>query len=120
VLIGLILAGTAIWLAYETKSLLIGESARKKVVDRIRRIAEGQEGICGVNEILTMHMGPEFILVNISVEFVDVATADDIEAIVAGLDRKIKEDFPKVKKVFVEAEPMGRGGGQRGSGEDER
>ncbi|MEE8078079.1 MAG: cation diffusion facilitator family transporter, partial [Pseudomonadales bacterium] len=36
ILIGLILAATAIWLAYETQGLLIGESANEGVVDGIR------------------------------------------------------------------------------------
>lgn len=39
VIIGLILAGTALLLASETKGLLIGESANNEVVQRIREIA---------------------------------------------------------------------------------
>lgn len=38
VIIGLILGGTAIWLAYETKSLLIGESAKPEVIQGIRQL----------------------------------------------------------------------------------
>jgi divalent metal cation (Fe/Co/Zn/Cd) transporter len=40
IIIGLILAATAAWLAYETKSLLIGESANKEVIQGIRKIAQ--------------------------------------------------------------------------------
>lgn len=104
IVIGLILAATAIWLAYETKGLLIGESASPEVVSRIRELVEGAPEVQHVNEILTMHMGPEFILVNVSVEFVDTATADQIEAVIAKLDRGLKETLPRVKRVFVEAE----------------
>ncbi len=102
--IGLILGATAIWLAYETKGLLIGESANPEVVTRIRELAESAPEIQHVNEVLTMHMGPQFILVNLSVEFVDSATADQIEAVIAKLDRGLKESLPRVKRVFVEAE----------------
>src|SRR5215475_6798973 len=35
-LIGLVLAVTAVWLAYETKGLLIGEAADREVVSDIR------------------------------------------------------------------------------------
>jgi cation diffusion facilitator family transporter len=117
--IGVILAGTAIWLAYETKGLLIGESARREVVASIREMTRAHARVCEVNEVLTVHMGPEFILVNLSVEFEDEATASEVEEIVAGLDRRIKETFPRVKKVFVEAEPVGRRAGgdtDRGDG----
>ena len=104
VLIGLILAGTAILLASESKSLLIGESANKEVVRGIREIACSSKEIKRVNEVLTMHMGPDFILVNISVDFVDPILATDVEVTVAGLDRAIKRAYPKVQRIFVEVE----------------
>jgi cation diffusion facilitator family transporter len=104
VVIGLILGGTAIWLAYETKSLLIGESADEDVVRAIREIVRSGEGIEHVNEILTLHMGPEYILANLSVDFADGLPSEKIEATIAGLDRSIKAVFPSVKRIFVEAE----------------
>ena len=45
ILIGLLLAGTAIWLAAETKSLLIGESATTQVVEGIRRLVTAQPDV---------------------------------------------------------------------------
>lgn len=103
-LIGLILAVTAVWLGYETKSLLIGERAKRHVVQGIRALASGQEHVVAVNEVLTLHMGPEFVLVNLSVNFEDAAIADQIEATVANLDRRIKAAYPEVKRVFIEGE----------------
>jgi cation diffusion facilitator family transporter len=104
VIIGLILAGTAIWLAYETKGLLIGESANVDVVQGIRKLASQLPEVAKVNEVLTMHMGPNFILVNVSADFVDHILADKIEATIARLDAEIKAAFPEVKRVFIEAE----------------
>jgi len=108
VLIGLILAVTAAWLAYETKSLLIGEAANRPVVEGIRAIARGHERVQHVNEVLTVHMGPEFVLVNLSVDFENSATANEVEQAVAEMDREIKAAFPDVKRVFVEAEAWSR------------
>ena len=104
IVIGLILAGTAMWLAYETKGLLIGESANESVVQGIRQHALELDNVLHVNEVLTLHMGPDFIVVNISLEFMDEATADDIELTIEKLDKEIKENFSQVKRVFVEAE----------------
>lgn len=104
ILIGLILGVTAIWLAYETKGLLIGESANQPVVRSIRGIVSESPHIHHVNEILTMHMGPDFILVNISADFVDTASADEIETTIADLDARIKQRYPTVRRIFVEAE----------------
>jgi divalent metal cation (Fe/Co/Zn/Cd) transporter len=104
IVIGLILGGTAAWLAYETKGLLIGERANREVVDGIRRIVRSQPAVRHVNEVLTMHMGPEFILVNISVDFADNIRAGEIEDTAAQMDHQIKTGFPNVKRVFIEAE----------------
>ena len=116
VIIGLILGGTAIWLAYETKGLLIGESAKKEVVVSIRGMAKQLPGVLHVNEVLTMHMGPEFILVNISVDFRDGVTSEEVEQCVATLDHDIKTQHPLVKRVFVEAEARRVGKGKEAEG----
>lgn len=107
VIIGLILGATAVWLAYETKGLLIGEAADQAVVDDIRSLANQQQGIDRVNEILTLHMGPEFVLVNLSLDFADELEIGQLERVIQRLDRLIKQRYPEVKRVFMEAEDPG-------------
>ena len=104
ILIGCILAGTAIWLAYETKGLLIGESANQDVIEGIRQCAHAHEKVEHVNEILTLHMGPDFILVNISIDFKDNIRTGEIETTVAKIDQQLKTQYPVIKRVFIEAE----------------
>ena len=104
ILIGILLGVTAIWLAYETKGLLIGESASREVRLSIHRIAQQVDAVEHVNEVLTMHMGPEFILVNLSVDLRDNLRVGEVEKTIAALDRKIISKFPEVKRVFIEAE----------------
>ncbi|WP_111494616.1 MULTISPECIES: cation diffusion facilitator family transporter [Marinobacter] len=106
VIIGLILGGTAIWLAYETKGLLIGEAANKSVIAGIRKIAVETPQIDDVNECLTMHMGPDFILVNLSVKFRPQQSVADLERVIADLDGRIKAEYPQAKRIFVEAEAL--------------
>jgi cation diffusion facilitator family transporter len=104
VVIGLILVGTAVWLAYETKGLLIGESANQPVVQGIRGLVAVNQSVEHVNEVLTMHMGPDFVLVNLSVDFRDSLTADEVEKSIHAMDMEIKAQFSQVKRVFIEAE----------------
>jgi cation diffusion facilitator family transporter len=104
VIIGLILGGTAIWLAHETKGLLIGECANKLVVDGIRKIVQNYDEVVCTNEVVTMHMGPDFILLNLSVDFHDDIPAGELEKIIADIDRQVKLTYPKVKRIFIEAE----------------
>jgi len=104
IIIGLILGSTAVWLAYETKGLLIGESANKVVIEGIREIILKYDGIDNLNEVLTMHMGPDFVLVNVSIDFRDDISAGSLEDMIARMDTEIKQRFSIVKRVFVEAE----------------
>lgn len=104
VIIGLILGGTAIWLAYETKGLLIGESANTRVEDGIREIINTYDDVLHVNELLTMHMGPDFILANCSIGFRKDLTAVELEKTIGRVDNEIKQKYPNVKRVFIEAE----------------
>ena len=104
ILIGVILGATAIWLAYEIKGLLVGESALPDVVGEIRRLADKHDEIEHINEVLTLHMGPEYILVNLSVDFQNTISADRVELTILQLDREIKRAHPLVKRVFIEGE----------------
>ena len=102
--IGCVLAGTAIVLAYETKGLLIGEGAHPEVVAGVKRILASQKGISRVNEVLTLHQGPTDLLVNISIDFEDDLSAEEVEEIVSGLEERLRNGYPIVRRVFIEAQ----------------
>ena len=102
--IGIILAITAVWLAIETKGLLLGEAANKHVVRDIREVVSTHEAVAKVNEVLTMHVGPNFILANISVRFASGLSGEQIQSEIERMDRDIKARCENVKRVFIEAE----------------
>jgi cation diffusion facilitator family transporter len=109
VAIGVVLAGVALLLAYETKGLLIGEAARPAVVAKLRRIVSAEHGVDKINEILTMHMGPRDVLLNLSVDFNSRLSSDQVEAEVTRLEREIKAAIPEITRVFIEAQERDRG-----------
>ncbi|MCB0253704.1 MAG: cation transporter [Anaerolineae bacterium] len=102
-IIGVILVMAALWLAHETKSLLIGESADKQIVQGIRGLVNAQSQIKSIEEITTLHMGPEFVLVNMRVKFDDAALASDIALVTDFLEVQIRDLYPLVKRVYVKA-----------------
>lgn len=110
IVIGLILASTAVILARETKGLLIGESASPEVVDGIRALVEKMPGVDRANEILTMHVGPDYVLVNISLMLsskLDRAQAHETFDLI---DAQIKSRYGRIKRVFIESETRLRPG----------
>jgi divalent metal cation (Fe/Co/Zn/Cd) transporter len=108
VVLGLILGGTAVTIAVETKGLLVGESALREVVQAIRETVAAGEHVEHVNEVLTLHMGPEYIVATISLDFVDDVSAGEIERTVPILEAAIRQRVPEVKKIFIEAEAWRR------------
>jgi len=104
ILIGIILAGTAILLALETKSLLIGEAAAPEIVEDIERLIESQKSIIALNEIRTLHRGPNDVLLALSVDYVDTVSAGDVERTNTELEIAIKGRYPVVKRLFIEVQ----------------
>ncbi len=104
VLIGVILAVTAALLAYEAKGLLIGEGVEPEVRQGILAILDGQSGIVRVNEVRSMHLGPEEVLLTISVDFAGDLNADQVEAAISKMEQEIKSSYPDVKRLFIEAQ----------------
>ncbi len=102
--IGLVLAGVAILLAIESKGLLIGESAEPRILADLRDLLDGDVRIHRTNEILTMHLGPEEILLNTSLDFVGSLSADDVEAAIAEIEKEVKSRHPSIRRVFIEAQ----------------
>ena len=101
--IAVVLAATAAFLGYESQSLLTGEAAYPEVRQGIERIASGAPGVVGINEVLTMHFGPQEVLAALSLDFDDAISAAEIEAAVAHIERTIKDAHPDISRVFVEA-----------------
>ncbi|QPJ66196.1 MAG: cation transporter [Candidatus Nitrohelix vancouverensis] len=104
VTIGLILASTATLLAYECKGLLTGEAANEKVVYGIRTILKNETSILHINEILTMHMGPHDILLNMSLDFEDGISSNAVEETISRLETNIKAEYPQIRRIFIEAQ----------------
>jgi cation diffusion facilitator family transporter len=102
--IAVILAGTAALLAYECKGLLIGEGVHPETRHGIEAIIAAQGGIVRVNEQRSMHLGPEEVLLNLSIDFASDLSADQVEAAISALEQAIKGRYPEVKRVFIEAQ----------------
>ena len=101
ILIGLVLAGVAMLLARESKSLLIGEPAERELVDSILRDAAGVRGVVRVNGALTSHLSPDDIVVSLSLEFEDRLCVPELEEVVREIERVVREKNPQVASLFV-------------------
>ena len=104
VLIGVILALTAAFLAFESQSLLTGEAADPATREGIAEIARAEAGVDGLNDCRTMHFGPNEILVALSLDFRNDLSAGDVEDTVARLEHRIRAAYPQAGRIYVEAQ----------------
>jgi cation diffusion facilitator family transporter len=99
--IGLLLAGVGAVIARETKDLLIGERASGTLERSIMQLAGSETGVERVNGILSFQLGPDHVVVTLSLEFVDHLTTPEIETIVVQLEQHIRAVHPEVIAIFV-------------------
>lgn len=105
--IGLVLGATAIFLARESKGLLIGEPASPEVERQVLAIVQKDPAVQQANGVLTVHMGPTEIVAGLSVEFEDHLTAPEIEACVERLEAQLKKEMPEITRLFVKPQTTG-------------
>lgn len=102
--IGVVLAAVAILLAIESKGLLIGEGADPLIVQDLRAYLKDDNRIKQTNELLTMHFGPDEVLLNASLDFEDGLSAEIVEDAISEFESAIKLKFPSIRRVFIEAQ----------------
>jgi len=89
-LIGLVLIGVAIFLAFENYSLLIGEAAAPEVQARLREVVEADPAVARLVGLHTVHLGPDSIVVVAETAFRDLR-GDAIAEAVQRLEARIAD-----------------------------
>ena len=100
--IGLVLVATAAVLMIETHGLLIGEAADPVLVARIGAMVRAEPDVRAVNEILTQHLGPDDILINVSLDIRDDISGREIEVLVSRLESQLQSDSKGTRRIFIE------------------
>ncbi|WP_184364263.1 cation diffusion facilitator family transporter [Rhizobium sp. BK602] len=106
ILIGIVLGITAILLAIESKSLLIGERATPALVAAICNIAQKQHGVVHANSALTAQLAPDQAMVALSIEFDPTLFTEQIEECVATIEEKVRAAHPEVVALFVKPQTL--------------
>jgi cation diffusion facilitator family transporter len=104
--ISVLLACVAFLLARESKGLLIGEPASRRIRDCILAATAPIAGLEHASLMFTVHLSPDQIVAALSVDFKDTLTAPEIKQKVAELERAIRAKNPDVVAVFIKPQPL--------------
>jgi cation diffusion facilitator family transporter len=102
VAIGVLLCIIGLLLARDTRSLLIGEgideTSRKQVIE----IASATPGVEAVTQVLSLHLGPDAILLALKVRFQERMALTDVEHAINDIESRVTSALPAMKRIFIE------------------
>ena len=100
--IGVLLAVVAFVLGRDNSNLLIGEAAEPDIVVDVYDQLAAKDEVTSVVELLTMHLGPEQVLVAARLDLDDSLTADRVEAFAEMVDRELQARHPEINQLFLD------------------
>jgi len=103
VIIGILLMAFALFLATETKKLLVGEAVTPLRKRKIQKALCSFDEIKKVISLKTMHLSSDEVIVAIEINYKDGLVVDEIERVNDKIEKKIKEVIPNAK-IYLEPE----------------
>lgn len=100
--IGLVLVFVAYSLGRDSRALLLGEAVPPEDEKRLRAAITGFEEVNDIVRLLTMHLGPDSVLVNAEIHVADSMDTDQIEDLVSRITQEIGNQMPDVTQTFLE------------------
>jgi len=102
ILIGLLLCTIGLVLAKHTRSLLIGEGIDAHSKSEVLRIATETPGVEAVTQLLSLHLGPEAVILALKVRFSADLPLPEVERVIDNLEARVRAEMPSMKRIFVE------------------
>ncbi len=108
--VGAVLAFVAWELGRDSRALLLGEAVPPEDEERLREVITSFDEVSEVLRLLTMHLGPNAVLVNAEIHVVDGLDTDRIEDLLERITNAMREEVPEIAQTFIELHPPGKKG----------
>jgi cation diffusion facilitator family transporter len=103
IIIGAMLMVFALFLAFETRMLLVGEAVTPYRRRKILKIVRSFDGVEDILSLKTMHLSSDEVLIALEIDYKDDIVVGDLEQINLEIEKKIMEFIPRAK-VYLEAQ----------------
>ncbi|ELZ87383.1 cation efflux protein [Haloferax elongans ATCC BAA-1513] len=103
-LIGIMLMGFAIALAWENKRLLIGESVPTREEQRLRKLVRDHPMVSHVDKFRASYVGAEKLLVTLDVSFNSSLSTEELDDYITEIEETLKSEDDRVHFVYIEPE----------------
>ena len=95
----------AFQLGADSRALLIGAAAPEEDRQRVHEAIAGFEEVNEILRLLTMHLGPNAVLVTAEIHVVDGLDTDQIEGLIERITHAVQKEVPEANQVFIELRP---------------
>ncbi|WP_254272767.1 cation diffusion facilitator family transporter [Haloarcula marina] len=106
VLIGIMLMGFALALAWENKRLLLGESLPADEGQRLRDIIRADDNVTEIVDFRTVYFGPNEVIVSADVAFDTGLDTTEIDDIITAIESRLKDANGDIRTVYIEPETL--------------
>ncbi|MFC7018445.1 MULTISPECIES: cation diffusion facilitator family transporter [Haloarcula] len=103
-LIGILLMGFALALAWENKRLLLGESLPADEERRLREVVLDHGSVVEIIDFRTVYFGPNRVVVSADVTFDPDLDTEDLDDHITAIEAALKERNGDVRTVYIEPE----------------
>ncbi|GGO02937.1 cation diffusion facilitator family transporter [Haloarcula pellucida] len=104
VLIGIMLMGFALALAWENKRLILGESLPADVGRELRAAVADHEHVTDIVDFRTVYFGPNEVVVSADLIFTDGLETAEIDDAITAIEDSLKAINGDIRKVYIEPE----------------
>lgn len=108
IVIGVVLAGIAVFLGRESGALLVGERTSRARIRRVNEIIRLDPAVEQVGDLLTMQLGPEQVLLTVNIQFRRGLNLEQLEEAIERIETRIRQQEPMIERIFIEAESFKR------------
>jgi len=102
IFIGVLLCGVGLLLARYTRSLLLGEGVTPAMREKALGVIEETAGVLKVTQFLSMHLGPDAIILALKVRFRPAMQLEELERVIDDIEARLRAELPEMKRIFVE------------------
>ena len=100
ILIGILLMVSGLFLGYEMKHLITGETVNTKTKDKIYNTIEQNDIIKNIESLKIISIGANKYLVLCTLDYLDSAQDSDVVNVNSELKNKIFEDFEEITEIY--------------------
>jgi len=103
IVIGALLCAVATLLIHQSRRLLIGEAVDRGTAQRIRGIAQAEKTVHRAGWPMTMHLGPDDVLLALDIEFCRGTPAEELMRSVDRIETAVRRQVPEIGRIYIES-----------------